>query len=104
MCHVKLGIHPAGALPYFLPLFIGRGKAAEILYNGDDIGAEEAFNLGLVNKILPTINFEQGCFNEVVKLVSGNEKVLGCTKELLKYSVRDLEEYISIEESKFLSK
>lgn len=102
LCHLRMGIHPSGALPYFLPKYLGQGKAAEVLFNCNDISAKEALNLGLINKVLPTQNFEQTCITTISQLVDGNENVLKYTKKLLKLSIKDLEEYISIEESNYI--
>ena len=102
LCHLKMGIHPSGALPYFLPKYLGQGKAAEVLFNCNDISAKEALNLGLINKVFPSQNFEQTCIATISKMVEGNENVLKYTKKLLKFSIKDLEEYISIEESNYI--
>ena len=102
LCHMKMGIHPAGALPYFLPKYLGQAKASEILFSGNNVNAEEALSLGLVNKVYPVQNFEQKCIAEINKIVEGNVNVLKCTKRLLKFSTKDLEEYISIEECNYI--
>ncbi len=38
---------------YFLPRLIGLARAAEILYTGRKVGAEEAEKIGLVNRMVP---------------------------------------------------
>jgi enoyl-CoA hydratase/carnithine racemase len=55
--HVRLGTHPGGALPFFLPLYIGYARAAEILLSGRGLEAAEALELGLINEILPEKDF-----------------------------------------------
>jgi enoyl-CoA hydratase len=50
---VKLGIIPGTGGTQRLPRLIGKGKAAELLLTGDAIGAEEAYDMGLVNKVVP---------------------------------------------------
>jgi len=99
-----MGVHPAGALPYFLPKIIGHAKAREILYSGEDIKAKEAYELGLINKIYPIVNFERQCIQSIVEIVDGNSDILRCTKSLLNYSINDLEDYIWLEECNFIRK
>src|SRR5438105_1138835 len=48
----------------FLPRLIGPGKTLELSWTGDPVGALEAFELGMVNRVLP------------------DELVLGHTQEL----------------------
>lgn len=49
----KLGLSPEIASTYFLPRKVGLQKAKEILFFGDRISAAQAYELGLVNKVLP---------------------------------------------------
>lgn len=49
---VKLGVIPAGGGTARLPRLIGPGRAKEFLYFGNRIGAEEAYTIGLVNKVV----------------------------------------------------
>ncbi|MFX1513841.1 MAG: enoyl-CoA hydratase/isomerase family protein [Promethearchaeota archaeon] len=50
---VKRGIIPEFANSFILPFYLGFQKAKEILYFGDKITAQQAYELGLVNKVLP---------------------------------------------------
>ncbi|MCP4690753.1 MAG: crotonase, partial [Desulfobacterales bacterium] len=50
---VKLGITPGAGGAIRLPRLIGKGRAAELLLTGDLIDAEEAYRIGLVNRIAP---------------------------------------------------
>lgn len=59
--HCRHGLHPTGALPYFLPRYVGQGKAAEILFKGEPLNAATALALGLVTEVLPADDFERRC-------------------------------------------
>ncbi len=50
---IKLGIMPGWGGTQRLPRYIGKGKALEMLLTGDNIKAQEAYRLGLVNKVVP---------------------------------------------------
>ncbi len=50
---VNLGIIPGFGGPQRLARRIGIGRARELCYTGDMIGAEEALRLGLVNAVVP---------------------------------------------------
>jgi enoyl-CoA hydratase len=50
---VKIGVIPAAGGTQRLPRIIGITKAKELLYTGDFLDAQEAYRLGLVNKVVP---------------------------------------------------
>jgi enoyl-CoA hydratase/carnithine racemase len=51
MTFVRLGIHPGMAATWNLPRLIGPSQAADLLYTGRLIGADEALALGVANRI-----------------------------------------------------
>jgi enoyl-CoA hydratase len=50
---VNIGIIPGGGATQRLPRLIGVCRAKELIYTGDIISAEEAYRLGLVNRVVP---------------------------------------------------
>ena len=50
---VTLGITPGFAGTQRLARLVGKGRAKELLYTGEIINADEAYRIGLVNKVVP---------------------------------------------------
>lgn len=50
---VKIGIFPGAGGALRLPRFVGDGAARDLLFTGRRVTAEEAFLLGLVNRLVP---------------------------------------------------
>jgi len=49
---VKLGFHPDWGGTYFLPRMVTSNIACELFFLGDTIDAQEAFRLGLINRVV----------------------------------------------------
>jgi enoyl-CoA hydratase len=50
---VKLGIIPGYAGTQRLPRLVGKGRALELILTGDQVTAQEAYRIGLVNQVVP---------------------------------------------------
>ena len=50
---VNLGLTPGYGGSQRLPRLVGRGVALELLLTGDMIGAQRAYEIGLVNRVVP---------------------------------------------------
>jgi len=81
---VKVGLSGAdmGAL-YLLPRIVGLGKAAELVFLGDAIDAQEAHRIGLANRVVPGEKLMEESYALARRLREGPLYALGVTKELL---------------------
>jgi enoyl-CoA hydratase/carnithine racemase len=50
---VRLGILPELASTYIMPRLIGMQRTKEIFYFGEDVPATQAYEMGLINKVVP---------------------------------------------------
>ena len=50
---IKMGIVPGDGGAYFLPRATGLSKAAEMMFTGEPIGADDALACGLVSRVVP---------------------------------------------------
>src|SRR6266478_1809307 len=53
---VKLGVLPGGGGTQRLPRLVGKGRALQLILTGEMISAQEAYRIGLVNEVVPSVN------------------------------------------------
>jgi enoyl-CoA hydratase/carnithine racemase len=68
---------------YLLPRVVGLGRASELLFTGDVIGAEEAFRIGLVNRVVAHDACIMQAREIAQKLADGPAFAHGVTKQML---------------------
>ncbi|MCG3163993.1 MAG: Crotonyl-CoA hydratase [Acidobacteria bacterium] len=50
---VKIGLMPDGGGTYFLPRLVGYNRAFELMALGDPISSQQAFEIGMINRVVP---------------------------------------------------
>jgi|SRR5688572_14511556 2-(1,2-epoxy-1,2-dihydrophenyl)acetyl-CoA isomerase len=89
---VRRGLALDGAGAYLLPRLIGLAKAKELVFFGDDLPADEALRIGLVNKVVPAAELRDAARAWSTRLAQGPTFALGMSKRLLNRSLEvDLE-------------
>jgi len=84
MPFAKLGLCPEFASSKLLPELIGYNHTAELLLFGEPFSAEQAFDMGLVNKVLPPADLMAYAYAQAAKLVYLPPSSLRTTKRLIK--------------------
>ena len=77
---IQVGVFPPIAALIF-PRMMGRKKAMELILAGDTISAQEAYSLGLVNKVVPEASLAQEAEAFIGKFTKLSGIVLKLTKE-----------------------
>ena len=68
---------------YLLPRVVGLGRASELLFTGDIVGAEEALRIGLVNRVVPPDECVPAAQAFAARLASGPAFAHAMTKQML---------------------
>jgi enoyl-CoA hydratase len=82
---IKIGVIPGGGGTQRLSRLIGLGKAKELLYTGDSIDAQEAYRIGLVNKLVPV----ESLMDEAKKMALKLLRQPGFALKIIKMVVND---------------
>ncbi|GAA1900231.1 enoyl-CoA hydratase/isomerase family protein [Streptantibioticus ferralitis] len=84
---VRRGLVPDGGGTYLLPRLIGPLRAKELMFFGDDLRADAAERLGLVNRVVPVRELEKATREWADRLASGPTRALALTKQLVNSSL-----------------
>ena len=89
MPFVDLGLVPEAASSLLLPRLAGRRRAARYLLLAEPFGPEEAFEWGLVTKVVPAGGLDQALSETVATLLAKPAEALRMTQKLLRHGARD---------------
>ena len=100
--YIELGLVPKGGGPFFLSRMLGISKAYEILLSNEDLSADEALHLGIVEKVVPLDKLEGAALDVAHRFALKPAQTLSGIKKLLNYSVKDLKDYLDLENKELL--
>jgi len=81
---INLGIIPGFGGTVRLPRLVRLGMAKELVYSGDHIKADEAFRIGLVNRVFQSVEeLKHGALDLAMKLATKPGIALGLAKQSL---------------------
>jgi cyclohexa-1,5-dienecarbonyl-CoA hydratase len=79
---IRVGVFPPIAAAVF-PSLMGKKKTMELILTGDSIGAQEALELGFVNRVVPQDKLEATLDEFVSRIIANSGSVLQMTKMAL---------------------
>src|SRR5947209_15921439 len=85
---INLGIIPGGGGTQRLTRLIGEGKAMELILTGEIINAHTAFNIGLVNMVVPAADLEAKTMEIANRIAEKSPVALRMAKEAVKLASR----------------
>ncbi len=95
---VGIGLVPDAGSGYFLPRMAGRLKAFELATMGTKISAQDALNMGLVNKVVSSESLDETVEKIVDYYIHAPTKTIGLIKKMLqRSSSMTLEEMLAYE-------
>jgi len=97
----QLGLCPEFGSSMLLPRNAGHARAAEKLMLGEPWGAQEAYDMGLVSKVLPAGEVQAYAQAQAAKLVALPAASIRATKRLMKTGREALQAHIDIESNLF---
>jgi len=94
---LEYGLVPKGGGAFFLSKILGAGGAYRIMLSEEDITADEALKLGLVDQIVAFNELGDAAFKVAEDFARKPSRSLRCCKRLLNFSFKELREYLEFE-------
>lgn len=85
---INLGIIPGGGGTQRLTRLVGEGKAMELILTGEIIDAHTAYNIGLVNMVVPASDLEAKTMHIANRIAEKSPVALRMAKEAVKLASR----------------
>lgn len=102
LSYVKIGTSPDCGGSWALPRLVGTRKALEIALLSDNVAADEALRLGLVNRVVPRASLEAETEKFAARLAGGAPVAQGRIKGLIRTAhERDFQAQLDAESESF---
>ena len=95
--YLDFGLAPKGGGAYFLKKRLGHCKAFELLLSEEEITAQDALKLGVVNKVVPLQSLEEANLKMAQAFEKKHSDSLTAIKRLLNYTEHNLSDYLEFE-------
>jgi enoyl-CoA hydratase/carnithine racemase len=90
---IELGVNPFATTTNYLPKMIGKHRAMDLILNGRKINAQEALDLGLVNKVVPDDELITAAFEMADELAARPPLTMALTRRLVHRAMAVDEDY-----------
>ena len=95
---ISMGLIPDLAAAYFLPRTVGPQKAKELLLTGRQVSAQEALEIGMVNRVVPHDQVIAESVSLAKQLANGPSFAIWSTKRMINMSLdMDLKNLLELE-------
>lgn len=94
---IEIGLVPKGGSGFFLSKMLGRTKAYEIMLSDKNMSAQEALKLGIVDEVIPLEKLEEISLDRARRFARKPASTLQGVKRLLSYSLKELQDYLKLE-------
>ncbi len=84
---ISLGIIPGWGGTQRLPRIVGASKATELILTGDKINAQEAFRIGLINKVVPDMELQKQALGLARQISQKGLVAIGCAMRSIRKSL-----------------
>ena len=89
LAFTKIGLMPDGGATATLAASVGRARAMRLALLSDVIGAQEAYDAGLVSRVFPDADYEAGLATIVARLAAGAPLAFAATKKAVNAATLD---------------
>lgn len=86
MAFARIGLVPDSGISYILPRLVGTRRAFELMALPETISADEAWRLGMINRVVPATDLDAATDAVVTRLASAPTKAIGYIKKMLRQS------------------
>lgn len=79
----RVGVIPDAGVMYMLPRLIGLARAKRFLFCNETLTAREAFDTGLVARVVPDDQLDNECLKQARQFAEGPARVMGLSRMLM---------------------
>jgi len=94
---IELNVVPKGGGVFFLSKMLGSVAASRILYSGEDITADQAYQMSIVDQVVPLKDLEQKALEKAQRFVQLPCGYAVGIKKLLNFDLKELNRYLEFE-------